>query len=371
MPRSERRDRRPARSSGRAVVRGCPVVGGGCYACGSRYLLPFWKFSFVRWCLTFFALAVFSAGQCRAQSAAELERARGQFQQALSLEVAGDWAGALTKLDEVARVRLTPQVRFHIARCKEHLGRLTEALGDYRLAESQGARLEPSERKAISLAREQLEAKLPKLVVERPDSLVEATIELDGVELGASQIGREIAADPGEHRITVRNLAGKSFEKVVVLREGTTEQVDLTPPPGFFSSAASGTRAPVATTSPGAAPAATQTPRVWPYLAVGVGTVGLASAAALWSVRNDAKNELAEGCNGSVCPERLRDVQARGELASTLAPIALGVGAAALVSAIWAWWISPPGPDHRDRGVARVIGDVRPDYMGMHVSAEY
>jgi hypothetical protein len=69
-----------------------------------------------------------------AQDADELKRARAQFQQATELEQAGNWAAALQQFREVGQVRMTPQVRFHIAVCEEKLGRLVAALGGYELA---------------------------------------------------------------------------------------------------------------------------------------------------------------------------------------------------------------------------------------------
>src|SRR5687767_14699749 len=69
-----------------------------------------------------------------AQDAAELKRARAQFQQATELEQAGNWTAALQAFREVGQVRMTPQVRFHIAVCEERLGRLVAALGGYELA---------------------------------------------------------------------------------------------------------------------------------------------------------------------------------------------------------------------------------------------
>ena len=64
-----------------------------------------------------------------AQDAAELKKARAQFQQATELEQAGNWTAALQAFREVGQVRMTPQVRFHIAVCEEKLGRLVAALG--------------------------------------------------------------------------------------------------------------------------------------------------------------------------------------------------------------------------------------------------
>src|SRR4030095_11314931 len=70
----------------------------------------------------------------RADDKQELARARAQFQQATELEQAGNFAAAVQAFREVGQVRMTPQVRFHIAVCEEKLGRWVAALGSFELA---------------------------------------------------------------------------------------------------------------------------------------------------------------------------------------------------------------------------------------------
>src|SRR5688572_15513005 len=70
----------------------------------------------------------------RADDKQELVRARAQFQQAIELEQAGNYAAAVQAFREVGQVRMTPQVRFHIAVCEEKLGRWVAALGSFELA---------------------------------------------------------------------------------------------------------------------------------------------------------------------------------------------------------------------------------------------
>src|SRR5678815_2007627 len=104
-----------------------------------------------------------------AESGAEaLKKAREQFGQALALQTAGDWTGALTLLKEVAAVKSTPQVRFNMALCEEKLGRLVAALGDYELAAAD-ARAEKADQVAeeVEARREALSQKIPKLTVKR------------------------------------------------------------------------------------------------------------------------------------------------------------------------------------------------------------
>ena len=66
-----------------------------------------------------------------AQSQDDLEKARNLFREGLSLEAAGNWNSALAKFREVGKVKLSPQVRFHTARCNEQLGHLNTALGPF------------------------------------------------------------------------------------------------------------------------------------------------------------------------------------------------------------------------------------------------
>src|SRR5260221_658363 len=69
-----------------------------------------------------------------AQDKKELSKARALFQRAIELEQAGNYTQALEQFRDVGQVRMTPQVRFHIATCEEKLGRLVTALGGYELA---------------------------------------------------------------------------------------------------------------------------------------------------------------------------------------------------------------------------------------------
>jgi hypothetical protein len=55
--------------------------------------------------------------QAEEPSRATLAKAREEFRRGLALEAAGDWSGALAAFKEVALVKSTPQVRFHIAQC--------------------------------------------------------------------------------------------------------------------------------------------------------------------------------------------------------------------------------------------------------------
>jgi len=75
-----------------------------------------------------------AAATANAAPSDDVRRARVLFEQAEADEDGERWSEALEKLRDVARVKLTAGVRYHIALCEEHLGRLVRALGDYREA---------------------------------------------------------------------------------------------------------------------------------------------------------------------------------------------------------------------------------------------
>ncbi|HEX4477806.1 MAG TPA: hypothetical protein VH142_22110, partial [Polyangiaceae bacterium] len=268
--------------------------------------------------------AVLAAPTASAQSADVLEQARTLFREGLSLEAAGDWASALAKFEDVGKVKLTPQVRFHTARCYEHLGRLNEALGAYRLAEYEGGQQNIPELSAITQARQGLEARVPKLVIRRGKGAESARIELDGVALGEAQIGEPVAVDPGPHTVVAKLTGDRQFEQSTNVKESETAEVELVAP-DFPAPASAGTSS---GDLPNVADTSSGTPHssALPWVVGGVGVAGLAGSGVFYLLRNSAKNDLDHGCHGNVCPESLKSKQNDGELFTTLSMVSLGVG---------------------------------------------
>src|SRR6478752_4081373 len=163
-----------------------------------------------------------------AQDASELKKARAQFQQATELEQAGNWTAALQAFREVGQVRMTPQVRFHIAVCEENLGRLVAALGGYELALADAERVNPDFKAEVEENIRNLRGRIPKLVIERGDGASAAAIELDGVALGDSSVGVEVPLDPGPHAVTAKAPNRQPFEANVSLKEQETTKLEIT-----------------------------------------------------------------------------------------------------------------------------------------------
>lgn len=258
-------------------------------------------------------------------SADSLKRAREQFGQALALQTAGDWAGALALLKEVAAVKSTPQVRFNIALCEEKLGRLVAALGDYELAAAD-ARAEHAEQVAeeVEGRLELLRQRIPKLVIKRGPGADAAIIAVDGVSVGDQVIGAPMPTDPGPHTVEARAPGFKPFRKSVRVAEQQTETIEITleaeppPPPA---------------TRPGASRAEGRS-RVPGYVIGGIGVASLGASAVFFGLRAGKISDLDKVCPERQCPPSAQSDIDAGKMYTTVANVTLAVGVAALAGGL-------------------------------------
>lgn len=249
-----------------------------------------------------------------------LKKAREQFGQALALQTAGDWAGALTLLKEVATVKATPQVRFNIALCEEKLGRLVAALGDYELAAAD-ARAENADQVAeeVEARREALSQRIPKLTVKRGSGAEAASIALDGVSLGDQVIGTPMPTDPGPHTVEATAPGFKPYRKSLRVAEQQSETIEVVlepeppPPPGAAEAARPGGRS-----------------RVPGYVIGAVGIASLATSGVFFALRAGKISKLDDACQDHVCPPEMQSDIDQGKLYTTLANVTLAVGIAAV-----------------------------------------
>lgn len=263
----------------------------------------------------------------QAPSAEALKHAREQFGQALALQTAGDWAGALTLLKEVAAVKSTPQVRFNMALCEERLGKLVAALGDYELAAAD-ARAEKADQVAEEVERrlEALRQRIPRITVNRGSGAEAAIISLDGVSLGDQVIGTPMPTDPGPHTVEARSPGFKPFRQSLRLAEQQSEELEivLEPEP-----------APPPEVRPAPPPPLRGRSRVYGYVVGGVGVASLATAGVFLGLRHGKISDLDKACPDRQCPSSAQqsDIDT-GKLYNTVANVTLVVGAVALATGV-------------------------------------
>jgi hypothetical protein len=223
----------------------------------------------------------------------DLSKARGKFMQATELEQAGNYASALQAFREVAQVRMTPQVRYHIATCEEKLGKLVTALGGYELALTEAEALGPEFQKEVEDRANALRGRIPKIVIERGEGAKAANIELDGVSLGSSSIGVEVPLDPGPHAISAKAPGYEPYSSTIDIAEKDVEKVTIT-----LVKSAEPENASVARTDSGQlAPAEpAKHSRLVPYIIGGVGAAALVNAGVFYILQRRTDGDLLDLC---------------------------------------------------------------------------
>jgi hypothetical protein len=268
---------------------------------------------------------VFCQAPAAAQDASELKKARAQFQQGTELEQAGNWTAALQAFREVGAVRMTPQVRFHIALCEENLGRLVAALGGYELALGDADNVGPDFKAEVEGNVTKLRSRIPKLVIARGSGAAAAAIELDGVALGDSSIGVEVPLDPGPHAVTAHAPNHRAFSENITVKAG--ERASVTVELAEIAPVAPAIVDPMS-------PPGRGTRRVLPLVIGGVGVASLIGSGVLFGLRQSALSDLRAGCGegGKHCPRSLQSRYDDLKFYHYGAEVTLGVGLAALAT---------------------------------------
>lgn len=274
-----------------------------------------------------------------AQDDDTLREARGKFQKGLELEHAGDFGSALKLFRDVGQIKMTPQVRYHIATCEENLGQLVAALGGYELALAQSEGMHPDFIAEVQGSIDELKARIPKLIIQRAEGSEAAQIQLDRVQLGENSIGGETPVDPGPHTVTAAAPGFEDYQKTVTVSEGSVEVVSVelvkrTKPQGGSDSGDAIDDSPSKDFGP------------WPYVAGGVGVGGLIIGGSLLGVALGKFGKQKDLCGGDVnscqAPESDREqvdklgkqasgFEAGGWIGIGVGVIGLGAGVAMLV----------------------------------------
>ncbi len=307
----------------------------------------------------------------------ELSKARAKFQQANELEQAGNYAAAVQAFREVGQVRMTPQVRYHIALCEENLGKLVAALGGYELALSEADTLGPEFRTEVEERANALRNRIPKLVIERGEGAEAAAIELDGVSLGASSIGVDVPVDPGPHQISAKAPGHADFRETVTVPESEVKNVlisleKLQAPP------------PIEDEPPPAPLEAPRKPnRLIPY-AIGAGGVVALGVSGIFFVMQQKKDGDLEDMCGTDHLCRESDGLTAGDLKtaesmnnklrtySTIAQISLVTGVVAVGVAGVLLLTEPKSPPTAQQGRWRVLPEAAgADLAGVSLAAQF
>lgn len=265
----------------------------------------------------------------------ERAAARQMFTEGKELEKQKSWADALEKFRKVGDIKMTPQVRFHIALCEENLGHLVAAINGFELAAEEARSAGPSAAEVADNAptrAEVLRKRVATLRLQITGKQINSKLVLDGAPLGKAMQDVPIPLDPGSHVLEVQDAAGKStFRKELTVTEAGSETVpiefaDVEPLPPPTVSATE--------TPPPPPPPRSRTPA---YAVGGAGVALLVTSGIFYGLRAGTISEIKGSCKDPVtltgCDPSKAGLADTGATYGTVSAVTLGVGLAALGTA--------------------------------------
>ena len=189
------------------------------------------------------ALAALPVRFAYAQSAGELEAARGLFKDGLELEKKKDYPGALERFRKVAEIKSTAIVRYHEGFCAEKSGKWIDALDAYSRAQIDGQG-DPKQKDAVEASRKAADAlrpRVPRVKVKITGAAKsKAQITIDGVAVSPVLLDAGIPVDVGTHAVELVGPNVEPQKQEVTVAEKDVKEVSfeakeasgaVTPPP--------------------------------------------------------------------------------------------------------------------------------------------
>lgn len=172
------------------------------------------------------ALALVLATSLALPVAAQKNTADPTYKKALALEVAGNFAAALSLFESILPAKRLPATRMHIASCKAHLGRflsaeadLVELVADPKIGEAE----RETAKGDLDLVRD----KMPKLTIVLLPSAEGAKVTLDGQEV---TLPATRGLDAGSHQIVATKGLKEVYRRDVTLQEGAKVTIEVDDP---------------------------------------------------------------------------------------------------------------------------------------------
>ena len=270
-------------------------------------------------------------------SDAELATARNLFAEARQLQQQGRWADALPKLEAIGHVRMTPQIRFHIALCHLHTGKLVAARNGFETALRE-ARAENASQVVheASVHIQALEARIPTVRIRLPEQPANPAVRIDDAPIHAGLLAAPVPLDPGSHTVRVLATGHAPFEAKLDLEEEASLELTVTLDPLPPSSSPSGTPPPPVAVHDASAPDPTLG-----WVLVGVGGAMLAGSAVTAFVRASAISDIDDACpSHRDCDPSLEGTRDRAQTFGMLSLALAGLGIASAGTGGYLLWSS-------------------------------
>lgn len=284
---------------------------------------------------------VFAASTAHAQSDEDLARARTLFTDALKDQTAQNYAAALDKLQQVARVKETAQVAYREGLCFEALGQKRAAARAFDRAISLGQSTPSADADEVvrdaRAHRAALGQELGALEIGLPP-IMGIELRVDEEPISTTLPMTSAIVDPGVHHVRASAAGMRPFLTEVTVDKGATAHVDVVleadkppppPPPPIVI-----------------VPPVVQPPPFPVASVVLLSTGALLAGASLVSLglRAGDIHDLEQSCPNNVCPtSRRTELTSERDQALVLGPLAAVFAASALVATAVAIVVWPRG----------------------------
>lgn len=290
-----------------------------------------------------------AAPEARATSPADIATARELYKEGADALDQGNASAAVEKLSAAWALLQTPVIGIALARAYDKLGQLIQAR-ETALAIVRMPRA-PDETTLSIVARNDAD-KLASTVAPRvPHVLIvlhganpeDTNVKLDGNSIPPVALKVARQADPGTHSIVADTVDGRHVETTITLRESETKEavVEL-PAAATISQKAPDTTPTVAPPLAVVSRERTTSPVVW--IGVTIAGAGLVVGAIFGAITFGTQSSLQSKCTiassdgKSVCPQSAASDLSFAQTSATISTIgfvALGVGAAVLVTGLF------------------------------------
>ncbi|MEO7094820.1 MAG: hypothetical protein ABI175_16295, partial [Polyangiales bacterium] len=165
--------------------------------------------------------------EARAQSAAELEAARGLFKQGADLEKAKDYGAAYEKFRKVAAIKSTAMVRYHEGFCAEKIGKWVEALDAWSRAQIDGQG-DPKQKDAVEASRKAADAlrpRVPRIKVKVEGAKGTPQVSIDGAVVSAVLLEEGLPVNVGPHVVEISGGGAANDKQDVAVAEKEVKEV--------------------------------------------------------------------------------------------------------------------------------------------------
>lgn len=279
------------------------------------------------------------------ESAADKAAADALFAEARKLLAAKKYEEACPKFAESYKLSVRLGTLLNLATCHEEQGKTASAWAEFNEALALAKRDKDKQRQKYAREHaEKLEKRLARIAFELPATLKDATLRLDGTEIGAGARSTPLPVDPGTHQIEVTAPGKKSWATTVEVKdEAATVPVtvpDLEPeaaPAAEQPEPAPVEEAPVPTPAK-----ATSGGSTLGWVALGVGVLGVGAGSYFGLAALSKKKESEDHCGGGIgqtgankCDAEGVDLRDQAKSAATLSTVGFAVGAVGIGAGIF------------------------------------